>query len=73
MPRGPSRPSGRRPIIKGMTTSTAHARRVLVPATAATARPSDDQVRRYRLARLRLDTLRRDTSGPFGHLKRSYD
>lgn len=53
-----------------MTSPTAQ-RYVLVPSLRAAER--DARVRRYRLARLRMDALRRDTSGPFGHLKRTYD
>jgi hypothetical protein len=42
-------------------------RLVLMPDSAR----SDESVRRYRLARLRLEP--RDAADPFGHLKRSYD
>lgn len=55
-----------------MSTSTARPRYVLLP-TAAGTRESEAKVRRYRLARLRVATLRSDASGPFAHLKRSYD
>lgn len=55
-----------------MSTSTAHPRYVLLP-TAAGARESEAKVRRYRLARLRVASLRHDATGPFAHLKRSYD
>lgn len=54
-----------------MPSTTAHQRYVLL--SAATSRGSDAKVRRYRLARLRIETLRRDPTGPFAHLKRTYD
>ncbi len=54
-----------------MSSTTARQRYVLLPT--ASSRASEAKVRRYRLARLRIDTLRRDTTGPFGHLKRTYD
>lgn len=59
-------------MILRMSTSTAHPRYVLLP-TAACARESEAKVRRYRLARLRIASLRSDATGPFAHLKRSYD
>lgn len=60
----------RGPDHGGMTPS-ATPRYVLVPTSRADDR--DAQFRRYRLARLRMDALRRDASGPFAHLKRTYD
>jgi hypothetical protein len=53
-----------------MVTMTAR-RYVLVPET----RPSDRgaRVRRYRLARLRMDALERGATGRFAYLKRTYD
>lgn len=58
-------------MMLGMSSIIAPRRRVLVQAVAP--RESDAQMRRYRLARLRIDTLRRDATGPFAHLKRTYD
>ncbi len=54
-----------------MSSTTARQRYVLLPT--ATPRESEAKVRRYRLARLRIETLRRDATGPFAHLKRTYD
>lgn len=53
-----------------MVSSTAQ-RYVLVPTPRPAAR--DAGVRRYRLARLRMDALQRGVTGRFGHLKRTYD
>lgn len=57
-------------MMMAMTTHSAQ-RYVLVPSPRADQR--DERFRRYRLARLRMESLRRDTSGPFGHLKRTHD
>jgi hypothetical protein len=57
-----------------MTSSTAAATRrlVLVPASTRTER-GDAAVRRYRLARLRLEGREVARAERFGHLKRTYD
>jgi hypothetical protein len=82
---GPSKAGARGPIILPMTTAPIPAnqvrpshttgdppaarRLVLVPASGR----GDELVRRYRLARLRLEP--RETTGEqrFAHLKRTYD
>ena len=58
--------------MRGMAASSAPPRHLSVPSLGA-ARESEAKLRRYRLARQRLATLRRDAGGPFAHLKRSYD
>jgi hypothetical protein len=62
------------PIIQPMTSaSSAPARRlVLVPAAPRTDR-SDDNFRRYRLARLRLERREVPHAERFDHCRRSYD
>jgi hypothetical protein len=62
------------PIMLRMTSSaTAPARRlVLVPAEPRSGR-SDAGVRRYRLARLRLEGREVPPAERFAHCKRSYD
>jgi hypothetical protein len=61
-------------IILPMTAPRTLSRILLLPETRAdaSARPNA-AVRRYRLARLRLDGREADRSSRFEHLKRSYD
>jgi hypothetical protein len=59
--------------MSAMTSSTAATRRlVLVPASPRAER-GDAAVRRYRLARLRLEGRDVARSQRFDHLKRTYD
>ena len=71
---GPYERAAEFPIILAMTPpATATARRlVLVPADPRSGR-SDAAVRRYRLARLRLEDRDVRPSERFAHCKRSYD
>jgi hypothetical protein len=73
---GPYAARPARPIIVYMTppaTATAPARRlVLVPAEPRTGR-SDGAVRRYRLARLRLEGREVPPAERFAHCRRGYD
>ena len=57
-----------------MTPASSTARRlVLVPAAAARTRPADPRLRRYRLARLRLEDRDVTRAERFTHLKHSHD
>lgn len=57
-----------------MLTMTTSARRlVLVPAASPRSRPADPQVRRYRVAHLRLEGRDVSRAERFTHLKRVYD
>ena len=53
--------------------STTSRRLILVPAAAAGTRPVDPRLRRYRLARLRLEDRDVSRSQRFMHLKASHD
>ncbi|HYM57406.1 MAG TPA: hypothetical protein VES79_05530 [Solirubrobacteraceae bacterium] len=48
-------------------------RLVLVPASPAPSRPAGQAVRRYRIARVRLEDRDVTRAERFEHLKRSYD
>jgi hypothetical protein len=57
-----------------MTPASPIARRlILVPAAATGTRPVDPRLRRYRLARLRLEDRDLTRSQRFTHLKASHD
>lgn len=57
-----------------MIPASSTARRlVLVPAAAARSRPADPRLRRYRLARLRLEDRDVSRAERFTHLKQSHD
>jgi hypothetical protein len=54
-------------------TPTPARRLVLVPAPPAPSRPAGSPVRRYRIARVRLEDRHVTRAERFSHLKRSYD
>jgi hypothetical protein len=56
----------------GMNPSPAR-RLVLIPASPAPSRPTGPPVRRYRIARVRLEDRDVTRAERFAHLKRSYD
>jgi hypothetical protein len=60
------------PTMLGMNPSPAR-RLVLVPAPPAAPRPAGPAVRRYRIARVRLEDRDVTRAERFAHLKRSYD
>ena len=55
-----------------MTSASTTRRLVLIPAAART-RPADPRLRRYRLARLRLEDRDVTRAERFTHLKHSHD
>lgn len=71
---GPCRSGPLGPIMLYMTPASPITRRlILVPAAAAGTRPVDPRLRRYRLARLRLEDRDVTRSQRFSHLKASHD
>jgi hypothetical protein len=63
-----------RPIMLTMTRPIAASKVVLVAdRRAQSAPPHEAPVRRYRLARLRIDSRPAGADAPFEHLKRTYD
>jgi hypothetical protein len=62
------------PIILGMTRTAASSKVLLVKdRRCEQAEPGTAVVRRYRLARLRLDGRPAGADSPYEHLKRTYD
>lgn len=56
-----------------MTPSITSSKVLLVPDARDTAEPTTIALRRYRIARLRLDARQAGSQDRFAHLKRSYD
>lgn len=62
------------PIIAPMTNSATSAKLLLIEDRRGAAAASDGvPVRRFRLARLRLEDRQRDDASRYEHLKRVYD
>ncbi len=62
------------PIILGMTRTAASSKVLLIKdRRCEQAEPEATVVRRYRLARLRLDGRPAGADSPYEHLKRTYD
>jgi hypothetical protein len=61
------------PIISAMTPPFSARKFVLVPTGGSAGSSGQPAVRRYRMARLRLETPEGEPGKPYEYLKRSFD